>query len=180
MVLIAADPGLHGALAFYDTRTGQMEIADMPVTRKDREGKAAKPVIDQVELLATMQVFVGMGATHFIVEEVGGMPGQGASHSFHFGFGAGLLRMAAVASGLIIEPVSPQRWKAAMKVSTTPAAIRARASEVIPTHAHLWALGKFKPNSDVGLGRAEAALLAAYGERFLRGPSHAVQRSYYV
>jgi crossover junction endodeoxyribonuclease RuvC len=166
MILVAADPGLTGALAFYDTSSGQLEVVDMPTTVQDRAAKTPKTIIDATELWNIFSLFRDMGATHFVVEEVGGMPGQGASHSFNFGFGTGLLRMAAVAAGFAIEPVTPQRWKGAMRVSTTPAAIRERANQVIPTHAHLWApVGRQRVTSEAGLGRAEAALLAAYGGR---------------
>lgn len=169
MILVACDPGLDGALCYYDTKSGYMQIDDMPTTVKDRSAKKAMRIIDEPALWELLQFYRLNGATHFVPEEVGGLPGQGAPRAFNFGYGAGLLHAFARAAGFAIEPIAPVRWKAAMRVSTTPAAIRDRASQVIPTHAHLWALGKLKPSSEVNLGRAEAALLACYGERILGG-----------
>lgn len=169
MKIVAADPGLTGALAFYDVSNSYLSVADMPVLRSARKSGGDKLAIDQHELLALMRMWGDFGATHFVVEEVGGLPKQSAPNAFSFGFGCGLLRMAAVVCGYRIEPVTPQRWKAVMRVSTTPMQIRARANEVFPAFAHYWQQGKLTAKSEVGIGRAEAALLAAYGERTLTG-----------
>ena len=168
MILLAADPGLTGALALLDTVTRDLVVADMPTTKNARKSSALK-IIDAHALFDLIVMFrEAYGATHFIVEQVGGIPKQSAPAAFNFGFGAGLLRMAAVGSKFTIEEVPPQRWKANMRVSTTPDQIRSRATEVFPFHDHLWnrdTLRLKSPNSEVGLGRAEAALLAAYGQR---------------
>jgi len=166
-VLIAADPGLDGALAFFDPDCNALYVEDMPTVLAERKTKNPKRIIDEVGLLQLVRFFEGLGARHFVVEEVGGMPGQGGPHSFSFGYGAGLLRMAAHSVGLAVEPVRPQTWKGVMRVPTLPDGIRTRATEVFPAHAAMWDRGKRKPSSEYGLGRAEAALLAAYGERIL-------------
>lgn len=161
--LIAIDPGLKGAIAFYDPLTGQLEVSDMPLQKKARARKEAKNIIDEGELFATIELYAGMGAKHAFIEEVGGMPGQSAPNAFNFGFGAGLLHAFARAVGLSIEPIRPQEWKGALRVpSDTTKAILARASQLIPTHVHLWPQVSHE-------GRAEAAMLALYGERVLRG-----------
>ncbi len=170
MVIVGADPGLTGALAL--TWRGELaRVDDMPTTKVARKSKGDKRILDLPGLVDLFAGYRCFGATHFVVEEVGGLPGQSASGAFAFGFGAGALRMAAVSAGLAIEPVTPQRWKGAMRVGTDPEAIRARATEVFPQHAHLWARPprSTSTKSEVGLGRAEAALLAAYGARILNG-----------
>jgi hypothetical protein len=169
MIVVGADPGLDGAIVALDTASGALYVQEMPTTKTARKSKGDKRVIDLPALYLAFEGCKLLGVTHFIVEEVGGLPGQSASGAFAFGFGAGALRMAAVAVGLAIEPVTPQRWKSAMRVGTDPEAIRARATEVFPHHAHLWARPPRSPSkkSEVGLGRAEAALIAAYGARVL-------------
>ena len=55
--------------------------------------------------------------------------------------------------------VPPQVWKRRFNLTSDKDASRARASELLPAHAHLWPLKEHD-------GRAEAALLALYGARY--------------
>lgn len=170
MKIIAVDPGLTGAIAVLDTETQKLDVVDMPTTKNARKG-AGLTIIDAPklhELICNWRLWYD--ASHIIIEEVGGMPKQSAPAAFNFGYGCGLVYMAAVAADLSIELVTPQRWKGNMKVSTTPAQIRSRATEVFPFYRAYWDhefLNLKSPTSEVGLGRAEAALLAAYGQRML-------------
>lgn len=152
--LIAVDPGITGALAFSDVGLGRLDIVDMPsmVT-----GPGLRKGINETELEALLRTFSEMGYNTMFVEQVGGMPGQSAPNAFVFGYGAGLLRGIARGLGMRIEPVRPQVWKARLKVPADKAAARARASELLPAHAHFWPMVKHD-------GRAEAALLSVYGE----------------
>jgi len=160
-MILAADPGLYGALALWDPETQALTISDLPFTEKKVRGaKALRKVQDEALMVAAVETFRFMGATVFVIERVGGMPGQSAPAAFNFGYGCGVLVTAARAAGLRIERVEPSVWKAALRVPRDKNAARARASDMMPTHAHLWPLKKHD-------GRAEAALLARYGERFL-------------
>lgn len=151
-------------------------------------GASARPAVDEGTVYALFTLYAGMGYTNAFLETVGGLPGQSAPAAFNFGRGYGVLRMALVAAGISIHPAQPATWKAKMGVAswrprskpdTTPldldnpksprqvkqalkADSRRRASELLPSHAHLWPLVKHD-------GRAEAALLCLYGERVLRG-----------
>lgn len=161
-MIVACDPGVHGALCLNDWNTGRLEIVPMPVQHRQIAGRKLRTVIDEGEVLSTLAMFAGMGATHLFIEAVGGMPGQSAPHAFTFGQGYGTVRVAALAAGMAIEAVPPAVWKAALKVPKDKHAARQRASEMIPTHRHLWAMAK-----DDGL--AEAALLSLYGQRWITG-----------
>jgi crossover junction endodeoxyribonuclease RuvC len=161
-MIIACDPGIYGALCLNDWTTGRLEVVRMPTQTRQIAGRKLRTVIDEGEVLSIMQAFACMGATHLFIEAVGGMPGQSAPHAFTFGQGYGAVRMAALACGLALEAVPPSVWKAAMKVPKDKHAARQRASEMIPTHKHLWSLAK-----DDGL--AEAALLSLYGQRWVTG-----------
>lgn len=152
--LIAVDPGITGALAFYDAGSGRLDIVDMPSMVV---GPGQRKGINEIELEALLRTFCEMGYNIAFVEQVGGMPGQSAPHAFTFGYGAGLLRGILRGLGMRIEPVRPQVWKTRLKVPADKSAARARASELLPAHAHFWPLVKHD-------GRAEAALLSVYGE----------------
>lgn len=161
-MIVACDPGISGALALWDWTTGRLDIARMPTQTKQIAGRKLRTVIDEGEVLSTLQAFSAMGATHLFIEAVGGLPGQSAPAAFNFGQGYGTVRVAALAAGMALEAVPPAVWKGALKVSKDKHAARNRASEMIPTHKHLWSMAK-----DDGL--AEAALLALYGERWIKG-----------
>lgn len=161
-MIVACDPGVHGALAFNDWVSGQLDVFPMPTQQRFIAGRKLRTVIDEGEVISTLAMYAGMGATHLFIEAVQGLPGQSAPAAFTFGQGYGTVRVAAMAAGLIIEAVPPAVWKAALKVPKDKHAARQRASEMIPTHRHLWSLAK-----DDGL--AEAALLALYGQRWING-----------
>lgn len=163
MILVAIDPGLQGAFALYDTQRVSMHIVDMPTAAVGRSAKKDKTIVDFAATNALLAAYRDIGATHLVIEEVGGRPGQGASAAFSFGFGAGGLHSAAQMLGYSIEPVTPVKWKGDMRCpSDSSKAIRARATQLMPAHAHLWPLAKHD-------GRAEAAMLALWGERKLEG-----------
>jgi hypothetical protein len=172
-ILIAADPGVTGALCLYDTKLGMLSVFPMPTYEKATGKKTlatatkpARPIVrnhlDEDEVIDRIAMFKDMGATHFVVEKVGGLPGQSAPNAFTFGFGYGILVGAAKAAGLIIEKIEPAKWKADLRVPADKKAARARASELLPTHKHLWP----KAGDD---GKAEAALLALWLQKRLEG-----------
>lgn len=160
MIVAGADPGLSGAVAFFDTVTGALTVHDMPTHALSRNGKA-KRELDMVELARLVDA---AGAGHAYIEQVGAMPGQGVSSVFAFGLAYGALRMAFAASFIPTTLVSPAVWKRALGAPAEKDGARARASQLLPQHAGLWTLKKHD-------GRAEAALLAVYGARKLAAPA---------
>jgi hypothetical protein len=67
-----------------------------------------------------------------------------------------------------ITIVHPRTWKRALGVPREKDGARARASQLLPAHAHLWPLKKHD-------GRAEAALIATYGVQTLRAIEHSME-----
>lgn len=151
MRILGVDPGGFGALALL-TKSG-LEVADMPVFMV-RRGRSDKPEIDVhslIELLARWQPDV----CYF--EQIGGMDGQSASAAFNFGRAAGACEALVKSCGAKFVPVTPQKWKRAMKVRGKDDA-RAMATNQWPSNASDFRLKKH-------LDRAEAALLAEYGRQ---------------
>lgn len=161
VIVVTCDPGLTGAFCLYDTKRGSMDLWPMPTfTRK--VGKADRPFIDEqgiYDLFVGFQVF---GATHFVIEEVGGLPRQSAPAAFKFATSYYTSIATARALGMVVERVRPQVWKAKLRIPADKKQARSRASEMIPTHKHHWA----KVKDD---GKAEAALLAVWAEMAFRG-----------
>lgn len=153
--ILAIDPGLSGALAFYDG-VG-LEVHDLPVhavkkhTRLDLAALAMR--LRVVELYREPE--------DAVVEKVGSMPLQGTGSAFNFGFTTGAIHGILVASGYTVHTVTPQQWKFGVGLQAIPGqdqkarknASRARAIELFPEYAHLFARVKDD-------GRAEAALMA--------------------
>lgn len=162
-MILACDPGLGGAFCFYVPAIGRMDIAPMPTFLRTMVGKKTKRrTLDEHALFDLVGSYAKEGAVHLYIEQVGGMPGQSAPAAFNFGVGYGAVRMAAISAGLTIEAVPPATWKSIMKVPRDKKGARQRASEMIPTHRHLWPAA----GDD---GKAEAALLALFAERHLKG-----------
>lgn len=154
-MILACDPGLGGAFALYDGGRRLLCVRDMPtivgvVSRKNRLQ------IDERAVLGILETAALMGATHLIIEQVSGMPGQSGPAAFTFGYGVGIVTAGAMAAGLKIEKVHPATWKGALGVPASKEGARLKATEHFPEEAHRWVRVKDD-------GRAEAALMAWWG-----------------
>jgi crossover junction endodeoxyribonuclease RuvC len=153
-VILGCDPGLTGALVYYDG--WEPFIVDMP-TRQTIVSRKIRNVIDEARVLEEVRRAVLFGAEILVIEQVGGMPSQSGPAAFTFGYGVGVVTVAALAAGLQIERVHPAQWKAALGLKTSEkGAARALAAQTFPRSAHLFSRAKDN-------GRAEAALIAHYG-----------------
>lgn len=153
---VGIDPGLTGAVAFYNPYRSELQVKDIPLVMiRDRRW--------EVDLEKLYGLWPAMAA-HSAIERVGAMPKQGVSSAFHFGDTYGVLRCtASYFSADALEYITPQQWKFGVGLSANPDhdkkarknASRQRASELFPKHAQLFQRVKDD-------GRAEAALLAWY------------------
>ena len=152
--ILGVDPGLGGALAFLGAG-GALEVFDMPVHRLKRGGKT-KREIDRYELARIVDAHGPVA--HAFVEQVGAMPGQGVTSMFQFGRSLGIVEGVLSAGFIPIDYVTPRKWRSGLGVRAGKDGSRARASALMPGHAELWTRVKDD-------GRAEAALIALYGQR---------------
>jgi len=155
MIIFGMDPGFTGGIAALDTDTGMLEVVDMPVF----DNKQGKKIINTHELHRLLTPQPGtpyMG----VIEQVGAMPKQGVSSTFRFGEGYGALQMAVVAHGLTLHYVTPGRWKKHFGLSRDKGVSRSLATQQFPLNAQ-----DFKRVKDDG--RAEAAMIALYGQQKL-------------
>jgi crossover junction endodeoxyribonuclease RuvC len=156
VTILAVDPGLQGALALYDGRN--LKVMDVPTFVQKAGARATdRKFIDEAQLFRAVASW-GLLADWLYLEQVGGMPNQGAAGAFKFGRGVGVIIGAAIAFSLAREEVHPNVWKSALKVPADKRAARNRACELLPEYAGLWPLQKHD-------GRAEAAMLAVYGHK---------------
>lgn len=172
-ILIGVDPGLEGAIAVNHLKQGKFEIYDMPTIKthvgaNKAGGKTERRALDETEVLALFRLYADLGAEWCFIEQVGGIRGQSASAAFNFGRGYQTIIMSARVAGMRLEPVHSAIWKRVMRAPRDKDQSITRASELMPHQAHLWG-DKAKGSKSQKSGRAEAGMLALYGERVLNG-----------
>ena len=163
--ILGIDPGLSGALALL-TPAG-LEVWDMPVLQVMRNDKK-RNTVDAVALGRLIDSISARVDTA-VVELVGGMTGQSASAAFEFGRNVGIIYGALAANFIPTEQVHPVKWKRAVGIKAAPKGekpakdeSRAAATRLMPAYSGLWTLVKHD-------GRAEAALIAHWGNTQARG-----------
>ena len=152
MIVLGIDPGLSGALAFYDTTTEVLVVMDMPTVEVTRNGKNKREV--SPALVADM--VAGKGIEKAFMERVSAMPGQGVSSMFSFGRSAGILEGVLAAYEIPTTMVTPQAWMKAMGVRSGKDGSRERAMQLFPQYSTAFARKKDD-------GRSDAALIAKFG-----------------
>lgn len=152
------DPGLGGAICLYSPRHVKSQpliIFDMPVLEITRNGKKKR----QLDLYSLAR-WLDEHSQHIekaFIEAPNAMPGQGVTSVFSLGFSCGVVQMAIAAHFIPMELVSPATWKKAMGLTKDKDACRLKASQIAPHESQCWSRVKDD-------GRAEAFLLAKYGE----------------
>lgn len=155
-IYLGVDPGLNGALAFYNPVLGTLSVADMPTKASVRNGKTKRNV-DGLALGRIVDRNTRDQDVLAVVEQVGAMPGQGVTSMFTFGRGVGCID--GVLGTLLIEPVYvvPRVWQKSVGV-TDKLSARLTAAAIFPAYALIFSRVKDD-------GRADAALLAFYASQ---------------
>lgn len=139
-IYLGIDPGRKGALAVFDSEEMRVECIDMPdTTAALHDYIASLPIIKKctVEKPFYPQM-IGITNAIKIAQSYGTLIGALAWRDIPF-----------------VE-VRPNKWKAAMDLSTSKSASREKASQMFPDQSDQFARVKDD-------GRAEAALIAFYG-----------------
>lgn len=158
MLIVGADPGFTGAIAFLDPHTMGITVHDMPVVAQTK-GKTTINLWGLAELLDRYDTGVKIA----MIEKVHAMPRQGVSSSFLFGEGYGALQMACAGHGYEMHYAVPSVWKKHFGLIFPKGA----TDKVVADASRGLALQRFPSLSEdlkraKDHGRAEAALLALY------------------
>ena len=172
MIVIGADPGASGAIAFLDEAGNLLDVIDIPVD-KIQVGKHSRSRVAIPRLLAALKGAAGAHAfveqptyrpmkkrnpaTGQIVDTQMGVAGAGA-----FGESYGCLITALVASGCAITEVRPGVWGRSIGLKGGKDDARRMAANQFPAMAGMFARVKDD-------GRADGALIGYYGVLKLRG-----------
>lgn len=156
MITAGIDPGKTGALAILYP-DGTAEFFDVPVIKVRDKVKPAWQ--DWRQTWSAALDFAGVD--QIVIEDVSARPGQGVTSMFTFGRSLGFAHSIAVASGAAIHFVTPSVWKGKLGLlNSGKGASRERCVNLYPSTAGQ--LARVKDD-----GRAEAALIAHYGNKFL-------------
>jgi crossover junction endodeoxyribonuclease RuvC len=156
MIVIGIDPGLSGAIAFYDTVEGAVEIADMPTVEISRNGKNKR----EVSAVLLSNILTRHKVEAAFLERVNAMAGQGVTSVFSFGRSSGMVEGILAAYDIPTTLVTPQAWQKAVGQRAGKDGSRERAMQLFPAQAEL-----FQRKKDDG--RSDAALIAYYGAKLL-------------
>ena len=149
--VLGIDPGMGGALAFYDEK--ELIIYDMPVLQVKKTKR--------VDCHRLASIIEEQKPDHAFLEQVNAF-GMGATSAYNFGWSCGVLEQAVASLHIPFTYTTPMKWKKAMACPTEKDGARMRASQLLPQFAHNWDLKKHN-------GRAEASLIAVYGLQQIKG-----------
>ncbi len=155
MLVIGIDPGISGAICFFEN--GEIsDVIDMPVMADGKKNKRQingaqiyNEIFVRTKNLSKNKIFV-------IVEQVSAMPGQGVTSMFNFGQSFGVIKGICSAMQLSIHFVRPAKWKKYFNLlKTEKEASRSKAIEIFP-----YISSKLSRKKDSN--RADAILIASY------------------
>ena len=155
MLIIGIDPGISGALCFFEDGVVK-NIIDMPSMA---EGKKNKRQINGNQLFNEIKnniKNIPKSNICVVVEQVSAMPGQGVTSMFNFGQSFGVIKGICSAMQLPIYFVRPAKWKKYFNlIKTEKEACRTKAIEIFP-----YISSKLSKKKDSN--KAEAILIASY------------------
>ena len=161
MLIIAIDPGINGAICFFEN--GEVkDVIEMPTMA---EGKKNKRQVNGHQMYNELSYRIkkyNMHNINVVVEQVSAMPGQGVTSMFNFGQSFGVIKGICAAMQLPIFFVRPIKWKKHFElINTQKDASRTKAIEMFPKISSI--LSKKKDSN-----KADAILIASFYENFIK------------
>ena len=155
MLIIGIDPGISGAICFFEE--GQVkEIIDIPTMA---EGKKNKKQINGPQIYNEISLRINKLKKKDIVvaiEQISAMPGQGVTSMFNFGQSFGVLKGICSAMQLSMYFIRPAKWKKYFGlIKTEKDASRTKAIEIFP-----YISSQLSRKKD--LNKADALLIASF------------------
>ena len=161
MLIIAIDPGINGAICFFEN--GEVkDVIEMPTMA---EGKKNKRQINGHQMYNELSYRIkkyNISNINVVVEQVSAMPGQGVTSMFNFGQSFGVIKVICPAMQLPIFFVRPAKWKKYFElINTQKDASRTKAIEMFPKISSI--LSKKKDSN-----KADAILIASFYENIIK------------
>lgn len=175
MIVGGIDPGLDGALSFFDMTTGGHVVYSMPtfevevrakgqILKKIKGKKKIKRYIDRKALARIMWEELYGKDAYVIIEQQGMRPDQSAQSTMKTGVGYGCLLMGLDMLGVPYEEISPQKWQKHFGISNDTKGDSVRIAE------RLFPKVELRTERGRALdGRSDACLIMEYGRRRMNG-----------
>ena len=132
MLIIGIDPGITGAICFFEDRKiiGLIEMTNMAVGKKNKRHVNGAQVYN--EIFARIKNY-NKKDIKVVIEQVSAMPGQGVTSMFNFGQSFGVLKGICSAMQLPMYFVRPAKWKKYYSlINSKKDASRTKAIEIFP------------------------------------------------
>lgn len=149
MRLVGIDPGLKGALAFFDLEANTLTCYSMPTVTEQRS-KGMKSFLDEGAL---SKIVRDHRPTISIIEDVFSSEQMGVVSAFSFGEGKGILKGVLAAHDCERHYVSPSVWKGDLACTADKNQTKRVAKLLLPKCL------KILTNE----GKCEAALIGLWG-----------------
>ena len=161
MLIIAIDPGISGAICFFEN--GEVkDVIEMPTMA---EGKKNKRQVNGYQMHNEISYRIkkyDIQNINVVVEQVSAMPGQGVTSMFNFGQSFGVIKGVCAAMQLPIFFIRPAKWKKHFQlINTQKDASRTKAIEMFPKISSI--LSKKKDSN-----KADAILIASFYENIIK------------
>ena len=161
MLIIGIDPGISGAICFFEN--GEIkDVIDMPVMA---EGKKNKKQINGSQIFNEISTRIKNYKAeniNVVIEQVSAMPGQGVTSMFNFGQSFGVLKGICAAMQLPVFLVRPAKWKKHFElINSQKASSRTKVIQMFPKiSSHL--------SRKKDANKADAILIASFHENNLQ------------
>ena len=161
MLIIAIDPGINGAICFFED--GEVkDVIEMPTMAEGKKNKRQVNGRQMFNELTSRIKGYNTKNINVVVEQVSAMPGQGVTSMFNFGQSFGVIKGICAAMQLPIFFVRPAKWKKHFElINTQKDASRTKAIEMFPKISSI--LSKKKDSN-----KADAILIAAFYENIIK------------
>ena len=161
MLIIAIDPGINGAICFFEN--GEIkDVLEMPTMS---EGKKNKRQVNGRQIYNEISSRIenyNLQDINVVVEQVSAMPGQGVTSMFNFGQSFGVIKGICSAMQLPIFFVRPAKWKKYFDlINSQKDSSRTKVIQMFPKISSL-----LKRKKDAN--KADAILIASFHENFIK------------
>ena len=155
MYIIGIDPGISGAICFFEN--GRIiDVIDMP---NMTEGKKNKKQVNGAQIfneINSRTINIPKDKILVVLEHVSAMPGQGVTSMFNFGQSFGVIKGICAAMRLPLHFVRPVKWKKYFNlINSEKQASRTKVIEIFPQISE-----KLSKKKDIN--KADAILISSF------------------
>ena len=155
MLIIGIDPGITGAICFFDNGEVKdiIEMPNMAYGKKNKRQINGPQIYNEI---SARIIDIPKKDVLVVIEQVSAMPGQGVTSMFNFGQSFGVIKGICSAMQLSMHFVRPVKWKKYFSlIKSEKDASRTKVIEIFP-----YISSKLSKKKDSN--KADAILIASF------------------